>query len=87
MLWVLKRTVSMRQIFEHPKHMFKFIGKEMNAILRAQTILIWTYVDHEGTVDNSVQKNQIDVGLCCPQYSEVVLVYGGNFRIFCRKCF
>ena len=29
--------------FEHPKHMFKFMGKEINAILGAQTILIWTY--------------------------------------------
>ena len=38
MLWVLKRTVSM-----HPKHRFKLIGKEINAILGAQTIHIWTY--------------------------------------------
>ena len=30
--------------FEHPKHMFKLIGKEINAILGAQTILIWNYV-------------------------------------------
>ena len=29
--------------FEHPKYMFKLIGKEINAILGAQTILIWTY--------------------------------------------
>ena len=29
--------------FEHPKHMFKLMGKEINAILGAQTILIWTY--------------------------------------------
>ena len=29
--------------FEHPKHMFKLIGKEINAIVGAQTILIWTY--------------------------------------------
>ena len=29
MLWVLKRTV-----FEHPKHMFKLMGKEINAIFR-----------------------------------------------------
>ena len=28
-----------------PKHMFKLMGKEINAILGAQTILIWTYVD------------------------------------------
>ena len=30
--------------FEHPKHMFKLIGKEINAILGAQTILIWTHI-------------------------------------------
>ena len=35
MLWVLN---------EHPKHMFKLMGKEINAILGAQTIIIWTYV-------------------------------------------
>ena len=43
MLWVLKRTGD--GSFEHPKHMFKLIGKEINAILGAQTILmIWTYL-------------------------------------------
>ena len=30
--------------FEHTKHMFKLMCKEINAILGAQTILIWTYV-------------------------------------------
>ena len=30
--------------FEHPKHMFKLMGKDINAILGEQTILIWTYV-------------------------------------------
>ena len=29
--------------FEHPKHMFKLISKEINASLGAQTILNWTY--------------------------------------------
>ena len=29
--------------FEHPKHMFKLMGKEINTILGSQTILIWTY--------------------------------------------
>ena len=43
MLWVLKRTVS----FGHPKHMFESIGKQINAILGAQTILIWTYVEYK----------------------------------------
>ena len=43
MLWVLIRTVSLRQSFEHPKHMFQLMGKEINTILGEQTILIWTY--------------------------------------------
>ena len=30
---------------EHPKLMFKLMGKEINAILGTQIILIWTY-DH-----------------------------------------
>ena len=30
--------------FEHPKHMYELKGKEINVILSAQTILIWTYV-------------------------------------------
>ena len=30
----------------HPKHKFKLMGKEINAILCVQTILIWTYVQH-----------------------------------------
>ena len=30
--------------FEHPEHMFKSLGNEINAIIGAQTILIWTYV-------------------------------------------
>ena len=32
--------------FEHPKRTFKLMGLEINAILGAKTILIWTYV-HE----------------------------------------
>ena len=35
MLWVLKRTVSMRRFFEHPKHMFKFIIKNIIKILHS----------------------------------------------------
>ena len=37
MLWVLKRTVSMR--LEHPKHMFQLMDKEIIAILRWKTQL------------------------------------------------
>ena len=29
--------------FEHPKHMFKLMGKEIITILCSQIILIWTY--------------------------------------------
>ena len=31
MLWVLKRTVSTRRSFEHPKYMFKLIDKKIIA--------------------------------------------------------
>ena len=34
MLWVLKLTVSMRRFFQHPKHMFKLMGKKIITILR-----------------------------------------------------
>ena len=44
MLWVLKRTISMRWSFEHQEHMFKWMVKEISTILSAQTILIWTYL-------------------------------------------
>ena len=43
MLWVLKRTSQWDGSFEHPKHMFKLMDKAINAILGAQTILIWTW--------------------------------------------
>ena len=39
MLFVLKRTVSMRRFFEHTKYMFKLIGNEINAILGAKLSL------------------------------------------------
>ena len=29
--------------FEHPKHMFQLMGKEINVILGVETVLIWTY--------------------------------------------
>ena len=44
MLWVLKRTVSMRRGFLSTQNTFKLKGNEINAILGAQTILIGTYV-------------------------------------------
>ena len=42
LLWVLKRTLSI-SFFEHPKHMFKSMRKEINAIIGSQTIVIWTF--------------------------------------------
>ena len=39
MLWVLKRTVSMRQSFEHAKHMFRLKDKERNTILPSKVCL------------------------------------------------
>ena len=44
MLWVLKRTVSLRRFFEHPKHMLKMMDKNIIAILRS-FFLNWPYVD------------------------------------------
>ena len=35
MLWVLKRTVLMSSSFEHPKHIFKLMGKKIIKILRS----------------------------------------------------
>ena len=43
MIWVLKRTFSMKRFFQSHKHMLKLMGKEINAILGVQTFLIWTY--------------------------------------------
>ena len=40
----LKEPFQWDGSFEHPKQMFKLMGKEINAILGAQTILIWTHV-------------------------------------------
>ena len=50
MLWVLKRPVSMRRFFWAPKNMLKLMGKETNASLGAQTILIWTYGNKQTAV-------------------------------------
>ena len=43
MLWVLKRTVSMRRFFEHPKHMLKLMGKKIFTFLRQKLLFILTY--------------------------------------------
>ena len=43
MLWVLKELCQWDGSSEQSKHMFKLMGKEINAFLCAQNILIWTY--------------------------------------------
>ena len=43
MLWVLKKPYRGDRSFEHLKHMFKLMGKEINAILVAQNIFFWTH--------------------------------------------
>ena len=41
--------------FEHPKHTFKLIGKEINAVLGAQTILVWNYDFFDFRIDRSAK--------------------------------
>ena len=45
--------------FKHPKHMFKLMGKEIIAILGAQTILIWTYVKYINLIYNQASKKSV----------------------------
>ena len=40
MLWVLKRTSSMRRFIEHPKHMLKLMGKKIH-IFFTQTFFVY----------------------------------------------
>ena len=45
MLWVLRRTLSQCDgSVEHPKHVFKLMGKNLMTILRSIFFLNWTYV-------------------------------------------
>ena len=39
MLWVLKRTVSMRRFFWAPKHMLRLMGKEILTSLSSKILL------------------------------------------------
>ena len=77
MLWVLKRTVSMRRFFEHTKHMFKLMGKEINAILSAQTILIWTYEFG----NKNVRMPLGPTAIFHPQYSHSAQIVAACLRI------
>ena len=44
MLWVLKRSVSMRRFFLTPKVKFKLMDEKIGAILRKLFLLNWPYV-------------------------------------------
>ena len=43
MLWVLKITALMWRTFEHPKHMFKRMGKKKLSILFSFFLFVLTY--------------------------------------------
>ena len=49
MLWVLKRTVSMRRFFLAPKNMFKLMHKKIFAILRKLFLLNWHYGNYKSS--------------------------------------
>ena len=54
--------------YEHPKHMFKLMGKEIDVISGAQTILIWTYGPNIGL---SNFKFRFFAGYYCPTGSTI----------------
>ena len=43
MLWVLKRTISVRRFFEHPKHALKLMSKKIFTILHSKFLFILSY--------------------------------------------
>ena len=81
---------------EPPEHMFKLMGKETNAILGAQTILIWTYADihwlHARIQDFFSQvgvqarrsENSLDNGFCF-QSSTYFTVYRGGPMVWLQS--
>ena len=40
--------------------MFELMGKEINAILDAQTILIWTYMSSEGSDEPAASTHEVE---------------------------
>ena len=46
MLWVLKRTISMRRFFEDPKHMLKLMGKKIFTILHSDRCQLLGNMEH-----------------------------------------
>ena len=63
MLWVLKRIVSMRRCFEHPKHMLKIMGKKIFTILRQDSPLYIWGGGGGGVTGYNFQKNNIFLSL------------------------
>ena len=53
MLWILKRAVSVRRFFEHPKHMLKLMDKKISTILRSKMCNL-TYVWEDTISEKSV---------------------------------
>ena len=54
MLWVLKRTVSLRRFFWAPKRKFKLMEKEKKLHLSALKLFIW---GHEYEVANELNQD------------------------------
>ena len=56
MLWVLKRTVSMRRFFEHPKHKLNLMGKKIFTIYAQNFCCSWPMLKYiSGLRDQSIQ--------------------------------
>ena len=71
MLWVLKRTVSLST-----QNMFKLMGKEINVILGAQTILIWTNgTYHSMLFLDSLLSRCLPVLGVCTLISKTIVLY------------
>ena len=66
MLWVLKRTVSLRHFFEHPKQMFRLMSKYLITILH---LLILTYVCLSGPMHDS--PDSLDFVLAVRQWRQL----------------
>ena len=63
MLWVLKRTVSMRCSFEHPKHMLKLMGKKIYTLFAENFCLskpVYVSVTMETEKDEVMEEAQED---------------------------
>ena len=58
---------------EHPKHMFKLMGKKLMTILRSKILLNWTYVP---PLDRSVRE------VCTFVISTIISCAGPNYLFF-----